>query len=263
MKRYLHWSLALAALLAIAPSLEAAPNKHGDKPGKAPKHAAPAMKAPKAVAQKAPVRVQPSIAKHGPVQSRPHARPQAIARVQTERSAPNFRQFQRAQQQQQAVSNANVRARAGQHQPSVAFGGSTRAPMNQTAVNRTDARRFAVTNENRVYKSSSINVYRPPYTVYRDWDRGREHYWSNHRYHWRDNTWVIIDAPTVSYSSAGDDSALIGTVQARLLARGYRPGPVDGELGGQTRDAIAAFQSEHGLAVTGDINNSLLRTLGL
>jgi len=50
-------------------------------------------------------------------------------------------------------------------------------------------------------------------------------------------------------------------VQAELVRRGYYHGPVDGVVGPGTRSAIAAYQRNHGLAVTGNINTPLLRSL--
>jgi len=52
-------------------------------------------------------------------------------------------------------------------------------------------------------------------------------------------------------------------VQAALRREGYNPGPIDGVIGGQTRDAIADYQHDHGLAPTGSINDPLLRSLGV
>lgn len=41
------------------------------------------------------------------------------------------------------------------------------------------------------------------------------------------------------------------TLQRTLQALGYNPGPIDGALGPRTRQAIRAFQSEHGLTPDG------------
>jgi N-acetylmuramoyl-L-alanine amidase len=41
-------------------------------------------------------------------------------------------------------------------------------------------------------------------------------------------------------------------LQARLANLGFDVGPVDGEIGARTRAALAAFQQEQGLQVTGD-----------
>lgn len=50
-------------------------------------------------------------------------------------------------------------------------------------------------------------------------------------------------------------------VQEALLARGYDPGPVDGAIGPQTRDAIRAYQSASGLSPTGEVSRELLSHL--
>lgn len=54
----------------------------------------------------------------------------------------------------------------------------------------------------------------------------------------------------------------IRSVQSRLAELGYDPGPADGLSGSQTRDAIAAFQSDMGLERTGEITVSLMSVLG-
>lgn len=53
------------------------------------------------------------------------------------------------------------------------------------------------------------------------------------------------------------------SVQRALADRGYYYGAIDGEIGPASRDAIARFQSEHGLAPTGMIDNALLSDLGI
>jgi len=50
-------------------------------------------------------------------------------------------------------------------------------------------------------------------------------------------------------------------VQRSLADRGYYHGPLDGEIGAGSRAAIRAYQSDHGLEVTGRIDNTLLRSL--
>jgi peptidoglycan hydrolase-like protein with peptidoglycan-binding domain len=52
-------------------------------------------------------------------------------------------------------------------------------------------------------------------------------------------------------------------VQAQLQDDGYYAGPVDGILGPQTREALAAFQADHGLAITSAADGPTLQTLGL
>jgi hypothetical protein len=61
----------------------------------------------------------------------------------------------------------------------------------------------------------------------------------------------------------GYDDATVAAVQRRLGELGYDPGMVDGVAGPQTRAAIAAFQSTHGMVVDGAITARLLDRMGL
>lgn len=51
------------------------------------------------------------------------------------------------------------------------------------------------------------------------------------------------------------------SIQSRLSKLGYRPGPIDGKMGRQTRAAIKAYQRRHRLSVTGRPNRQLLAAL--
>ena len=65
-------------------------------------------------------------------------------------------------------------------------------------------------------------------------------------------------------SSYGYSGNSMGTSVQRALARqGYYRGYIDGQIGPQSSRAIASYQQQHGLRVTGNINDSLLRSLGL
>ena len=52
-------------------------------------------------------------------------------------------------------------------------------------------------------------------------------------------------------------------VQRALAHRGYYGGPVDGDIGPQTRAAIRAYQVDRGLPVSGRVDGSLLHSLKL
>lgn len=52
-------------------------------------------------------------------------------------------------------------------------------------------------------------------------------------------------------------------IQRALAGIGYYNGPIDGDLGPMSRRAIANYQADRGLRVTGYPNDSLLRYLGL
>ncbi len=68
-----------------------------------------------------------------------------------------------------------------------------------------------------------------------------------------------------SYYQAGYgyDVATVSAVQRRLGEFGYYHGVVDGVIGPQTREAIAAFEGTHGMVVDGMITTRLLDRIGL
>ncbi len=52
---------------------------------------------------------------------------------------------------------------------------------------------------------------------------------------------------------SGIDRALVARLQTYLMGMGFDPGPIDGFVGQATRAAIRAYQSHHGLSVSGAI----------
>lgn len=68
-----------------------------------------------------------------------------------------------------------------------------------------------------------------------------------------------------SYRSSNRSSsdALAVDVQRALARRGFYRGGIDGDIGPGTRAAIRAYQYNHGLEVTGRIDGTLLRSLGI
>ncbi len=66
---------------------------------------------------------------------------------------------------------------------------------------------------------------------------------------------------TPSYSSYSNDLAV--DVQRELRRRGYYRGSIDGDVGTGTRNAIRAYQYDRGLSVSGRIDRTLLRSLGI
>jgi len=57
------------------------------------------------------------------------------------------------------------------------------------------------------------------------------------------------------------DGQRMADVQQRLAARGFNPGPIDGEFGPQTEQALYAFQAANGLRPTGRPDRETLRRL--
>jgi len=246
-KRYLSVVLAAVALTGFGQPLLAAQGGHGKKKGGGGgKHAAAA---------------QVHHASRGKAAGHNFTASNQGSVVRNKARAPQMRTSSSLAQR----SVVRDRTRVSQTRtPTVALGGSQfRSTRFETRDNWRDSR-----------QRSDYQYYRPPVDVYRDWDHGRIYTWNRHRYHWYDGAWVILganigydypgyDYPTTYVYRDAPSGSLAAQVQARLAREGYDPGPVDGVIGPQTRDAIAAFQSDHGLPVTGRIDNSLVNALGL
>ena len=69
--------------------------------------------------------------------------------------------------------------------------------------------------------------------------------------------WTEGDQRTASV----DMKKAIRNIQAILNKNGYDAGPVDGMMGGRTRDAIVAFQKDNGFEPNGIIDEALVRAL--
>lgn len=96
---------------------------------------------------------------------------------------------------------------------------------------------------------------------HRDWDHDGDHFWHHHHYRWYDGGWLIIDLNSAPDYATYDSVEV--AVQQRLADQGYYDGPIDGDIGPMSSQAIANYQGDHGLRVTGDINDPLLESLGL
>jgi len=70
------------------------------------------------------------------------------------------------------------------------------------------------------------------------------------------------DGPIYGYNGLTPDQVVVNA-QVQLQRDGYYAGPIDGVLGPTTRHALAAFQTDHGLAVTAAIDEATVSTLGL
>jgi Putative peptidoglycan binding domain len=75
--------------------------------------------------------------------------------------------------------------------------------------------------------------------------------------------WYSYDGPIYTGYADRTPDRIIEDVQLALQQQGYYAGPVDGLLGSQTRGALAAFQSDNGLAITSAVDRPTLQTLGL
>ena len=59
------------------------------------------------------------------------------------------------------------------------------------------------------------------------------------------------------------NGAMVSEVQSDLAQLGYYRGAIDGILGDQTEDALARYQQNHDLSVTGTLTAATLQSLGL
>jgi Putative peptidoglycan binding domain len=138
---------------------------------------------------------------------------------------------------------------------------------------------------------------------HRDWDRGRDHWWHDHRCHFVNGSWFIYDIGFYPYdywypygypydeyaddyypsgydagayegdadyygqgaydSSDQNADSAVAAAQEQLARQGYYRGKIDGSFGPETHSAIARYQSNHGLRVTGSLNLDTLHALGL
>jgi hypothetical protein len=72
----------------------------------------------------------------------------------------------------------------------------------------------------------------------------------------------VYDGPIYAYNGLSPYQVTVN-VQEQLAAAGYYDGPIDGVLGPVTREAIAAYQADNGLAITSAIDEPTLATMGL
>jgi Putative peptidoglycan binding domain len=218
-------------------------------------------------------------------------------RSETARPRP-VRAGERTQTNVAAQNNVTTDVRRGrnfQRERTVARTGERNFAVNRgrnVAVNR--ERNFAVNRErnfNRTRNVTIVNNWRGdrftgrPYVAFRnyhrqwhdrDWWRGhfdRIIFVSGGWYFWNGGFWYPAwgydpgyyypyDGPIYGYGDLTPDQIVVN-VQQQLQRDGYYDGPIDGVLGPQTREAIAEFQADHGLAVTSAIDEPTLNTLGL
>lgn len=141
-------------------------------------------------------------------------------------------------------------------------------------------RRAAVTNNWRGgrFSGARYSAFRNYQRAYhnRDWYHqnssriafafGAPYYWSSGYWYpaWGYSPGVnyVYDGPIYGYGNLTPDQVVVN-VQTQLANDGYYTGPIDGQMGPMTRQAIANFQADNGLAVTASVDQPTLETLGL
>lgn len=95
---------------------------------------------------------------------------------------------------------------------------------------------------------------------------GAPYFWDNGYWEpcWGYNPGFVYeyDGPIYGYDGLPPDQVLT-TVQTRLQQEGYYQGAVDGTMGPLTRQALADFQADHGLAITAAVDESTMAAMGL
>ena len=74
---------------------------------------------------------------------------------------------------------------------------------------------------------------------------------------------VTSSTSSTSMTSSRYDAALVRSVQQALNDKGYNAGPVVGQWGPSTENAVMRFQQASGLPQTGDLERSTLAALGV
>ena len=70
-------------------------------------------------------------------------------------------------------------------------------------------------------------------------------------------------APAAAGPSEGTDGETVRAIQRELKLRGYGPVPVNGTIGLATRAAIMAFEHDHGMALSAEASERLLKRIVL
>jgi hypothetical protein len=223
-----------------------------------------------------------------PTASRQTAATRQRARVREDENVRTASRQSAAIRQRTPVQNANVRTASQQN---VAVRNRAAMELQRDNVrNQSDVRgqRFArqrranavVTNNWRGerfsgQRYSAFRNYRRQYHD-RDWwhsHHSRIVFYFGAPYYWDTGYWYPAwgyypgytyqyDGPIYGYNGLAPDQVVID-VQVRLQEEGYYQGAVDGTIGPLTRQALADYQADHGLAVTAAVDESTLATMGL
>jgi len=78
---------------------------------------------------------------------------------------------------------------------------------------------------------------------------------------------VVVAAPkTMIFRLTEPDhmrGATVKEIQRALKARSFSPGPIDGDFGAQTHNAVVAFQASNGMVADGEVGPLTARRLGV
>jgi hypothetical protein len=171
------------------------------------------------------------------------------------------------------------------------------AAASNQSVSAPAARSTATVIASRGLNGRTDHIYaRHDQNWHHDWDQHRAHYGRNHWWVYDGGSWIGLDAgffpwdyyPYYAYDyypydyypgfysdvqpyyqdegisdSAPAPDSTISAVQTELTQLGYYNGPVDGLFSALTRDALARYQINQQLTVTGSLSPDTMQSLGL
>lgn len=222
----------------------------------------------------------------------PQQQAEISAQDQGFRSAEQYRKWKETGRVETTGTVATTRAATGEH--GLAATGS--ATGSHTGVHPFPSRHFNLPNAPapgighvkfqpgshiprcEQWRDSRYHVFQKYTAAWHDRDWWRSHYprivfvlggW----YYWHANYWYPAwgyqpeavygyDGPIYAFNDLEPDQ-VVANVQATLQQLGYYGGPITGELDQATRDAIANYQSDHGLYITSAIDEPTLASLGM
>lgn len=168
---------------------------------------------------------------------------------------------------------------------------------NRTERTATTSRRVAPESAGRPSENARDHVFaREAGNRHPDWDRRGAHFWNGRWWAWDDGYWLGLDdgfypwdyypyyaydyypydyypgyyadVEPYYYSDGVYDNApapdpTVTAVQTDLAKLGYYHGRIDGLYGRTTRDAVAHYQSDHQMTVSGTLTRQILQSLGV
>jgi hypothetical protein len=105
-----------------------------------------------------------------------------------------------------------------------------------------------------------------PWAYYPDYDYGDypdNSYYGNPYDYYNYSPYNDDDQPGYSDSDQSPASATVSAIQSELAKLGYYNGTIDGTLGDETEAAIARYQEDRDLSVTGTVDAATLQSLGI
>jgi hypothetical protein len=194
-----------------------------------------------------------------------------------------------ANRERNVAVNRTKNADVNRYRNANEFRGRNNVAINRNrnvAVNRTGNAAYYRGGNARITNNWRGDAFRGHrYAAFRNYNRQwhnrswwRSHYdriifVNNGWYYWNAGYWFpawgyapsvsyVYDGPIYAYNGLSPDEVTVN-VQEQLARAGYYDGPIDGLLGPMTREAIAAYQADNGLAITSAIDEPTLATLGL